>query len=142
MFGLNDYVIVTVVNALSVERPSNDDPSDPTPVKKPTSHFDVASTIHIAALNSIQDTTGNQHRRSNIQKQAYKSSRVPTVRQAYGLTGTSFATHLPYKNGKLITLDDAVLKNSEIMLIHRKLNVKHAVQTASCHRVIPERFGS
>jgi len=41
MFGLNNYVIVTVVNALSVERPSNDDPNDPTPIKKVHSHIDI-----------------------------------------------------------------------------------------------------
>jgi hypothetical protein len=130
MFGLNDYVIVTVVNALAADE------------KKPTNHFDVASDVRTAALNSIQATTGNQHSRTNIQKQAYKPSRVTTVRQAYGLTGTRYATHLPYRNGKLIDLDDAVLKNSEIMLIREGLSVRHAVQTASCHRVIPNRLGS
>ena len=142
MFGINDYVVVIVVNALSTEKPPGDDPDDPTPIKKPTDHFSVASDIRTAALNSIHQTVGNQHSRTNIQKQAYESSRVPTVRQAYGLTGTRYATHLPYKNGRLITLDDKVLRNSEIMLIHKKLNVKHAVQTASRHRILPERLGS
>jgi len=131
MFGLNDYVIVTVVNNLAASE------------KKQTNHFDVASTIGVAALNTIhRDTTGTPHQRSNIQKQAYNPSRVSTVRQAFGLTSTSFSTHLPYKNGRLIGFDDPVLRNSEIMLIRRGLNVKHAVQTASCHRIIPERDGS
>ena len=130
MFGLTDYVIVIVVNAL-VEG------------KKPTNHFDKAATIRIAALNSIyQDTIGNQHARSDIQKQAYPSSEVKNIRKAYGLTGTNYETHSPFINGHRVELDDEVTRNAEIVLIKNGLSVPAATIAANRHRIIPERTGN
>jgi hypothetical protein len=130
VFGLTDYVIVIVVNALVEGR-------------KPTNHFDKAATIRIAALNSIyQDTIGNQHARSDIQKQAYPSSDVKTIRNAYGLTGTNYETHSPFINGLRVELDDEIVKNTEIVLVKHGLNVKAATMAANRHRIIPDRTGN
>jgi len=131
VFGLTDFVIVTVVNALEEEN------------KKPTNHFDVASTIAVAAQNTVhQDTTGNPHRRSNIQKQAYPSSSIPTIREAYGFTGTNFNTHIPYINGIQKTISDIVRPRSEIVLIRNDIVAKEAILRANRHRIIPDRTGS
>lgn len=131
MLGLNDFVIVTVVNALV--------PED----KKPTNYFDEFATVRIAMLRTIhRDTIGNQHIRSDIQKQAYPSEQVKTVRQAYGLTDTDFTTHTPFRNGKLIELDSEVCKNTEIVLVKNGLNLREAIIVANVHRVLPERTGS
>jgi hypothetical protein len=111
--------------------------------KKPTNHFDKAATIRIAALNSIyQDTIGNQHARSDIQKQAYLSDDVKTIRDAYGLTGTNYETHSPFINGHRVELDDKIVKNTEITLIKHGLSVKEATIAANRHRIIPERTGN
>jgi len=87
MLGLTDYVVVIVVNAALNEN------------KKPTDFFTTANTTMVSATNSVFQSMGNQHARTNIQKQAYPSDRVKNVRQAYGLTGTNFNTHTPYING-------------------------------------------
>ena len=130
MFGLRNVVIVIVVNSL-VEG------------KKPTNHFDKATGIRVAARNSIyQDTIGNQHARSDIQKQAYDPEQVTTVRQAYGITGTNFNTHSPYINGQPINLDDEVVRNTEITIIKNGLSVRHATIAANRHRILPERTGN
>lgn len=131
MYGITDFVIVIVVNNL-------DDSS-----KKPTNGFDRYDTVRIAALRSIYaDTIGNQHNRSDIQKQAYPASSVQTVRQAYGITGTNYDTHVAYRNGKLLALDDEVINYDEITLIHNDLNTNVAFRTAQVHRILPERKGS
>lgn len=135
MFGLTDYVIVIVINALNSED------------KKPTNFFDNASTIRVAARNTIyRDTIGNQHARSDIQKQAYLSERVPTIREAYGLTGTRYGTHTPYINGKPVSLDENVIPRTEVVLIKNDLHTSQALKTAGMHRIIPMRtepsFGS
>ena len=90
MVSINDCVTVIVVNALSAN-------------KKPTNCFDNSTTIMNAALNSIQASMGNQHARTNIQKQAYPLASVGTIRAAFGITGTSFSTHTPYINGQRIS---------------------------------------
>lgn len=131
MLGLTDYVVVIVVNAID-----SDD-------KKSANYFDRTSDIRTAALRSIYtDTVGNQHARSNIQKQAYTSDKVGIVRQAYGLTGTRYSTHSPFRAGKAISLDSTVNKFDEILLIKNRLDVEEAYKTAGVHRIIPERNGS
>jgi len=131
MFGLTDYVIVIVVNALKHED------------KKPTNYFDRTAMVWIAALRTIYtDIIGNQHRRSTIQKQAYPSSSVKTVKQAYGLTGTKFDTYTPYRNGRPISIDSKVNKFDEIILIKDGLDIDEAIKTANIYRVIPDRKGS
>lgn len=130
MFGLTDFVIVIVVNAVD----SN---------KKTTNHFDIVSTTLIAAENSIQqDTTGNPHRRSDIQKQAFPSDSITTIRQAYGFTGTNFNTHMPYVNGKLKSLSDVVRAQSEVVLIKNGIVPREAFVRITQHRIIPDRTGS
>lgn len=131
MLGLTDFVIVTVVNALNAED------------KKPTDYFDEFATVRIAMHRTInRDTKGNQYVRSDIQKQAYRSEQVENVRQAYGLTGTNFTTHTPFRNGKEIELDSEVCKNTEIVLVKNGLNVREAIVASNVHRVLPERTGS
>src|SRR5690348_7238637 len=91
MVGVNDFVVVVVVNDAPPRAPATND------------------NVRIAALNTIErDTRGNPHRRSAIQKQAYPAATCQTVRQAFGLTGTDWRTHRPFQNGKLLGLDDAV----------------------------------
>jgi hypothetical protein len=125
MPGINNYIIVTVVNALN---------------EKPTNFFDTASTISVAALNSIKaGTTGNYHAKSDIQKQAYNPEMVKTIRAAYGITGTSFNTHTPYVNGKQIALDRAIPPNTEIVLIKNDITPRAALISASRHSLIPGR---
>lgn len=131
MPSLNDFIIVTVVNALSADN------------KKETNYFTTSVTVREAALKTIyKDSIGNQHAKSDIQKQAYPSSLITTVRQAYGLTGTDFTTHTPYVNGRQINLDDKVYKKTEIMLVKNTLNLVEAIKAASIHRILPERTGS
>jgi len=130
VFGLRNVVIVIVVNSLAEG-------------KKPTDHFEKAATVRIAARNTIyQDTIGNQHARSDIQKQAYDPGQVTNVRQAYGITGTNYFTHTPYINGRLVNLDDKVLNNTEVMLVKNELNVARATVAANKHRILPERTGN
>tara|TARA_R100001244_G_scaffold25113_2_gene25362 strand:+ start:26741 stop:27136 length:396 start_codon:yes stop_codon:yes gene_type:complete len=131
MLGLNDFVIIIVVNALSDDE------------KRPTDFRDQTATVRLASIKTMsQDTIGNVHERSNIQKQAYPSESVKTIKQAYGITGTNFETHTPFRNGKQLQLNDGVSKNQEITLIRNGLNTKYAIITANVHRVIPERTGS
>ena len=131
MLGLTNYVIVIVVNQLANSE------------KKHTNWFDQVPTVRLAALRSIYtDTTGNQHTRSNIQKQVYPFNQVATVRQAYGLTGTRYGTHTPYRNGVQITLDDVVSRRDEIILIRDGLSVEAALKAAQIHRILPDRRGS
>lgn len=131
MLGLNDFVIVVVVNAISEAN------------KRPADFFSQTATITLAAIKTMsQDTVGNPHARSDIQKQAYPSSFVKNVRQAFGATGTNFETHTAYRNGKQLQLDDKVCKNQEIILVKNGLNVRHAIITGNVHRVLPERTGS
>lgn len=128
MLGLKNFVIIIVVNSLA---------------EKPTNHFDKASTVRVAARNTIyQDTTGNPHARSDIQKQAYSSELVTTIRQAYGITGTNYNTHNPFVNGRLVDLDNEVLRGTEIVLIKNGLNILHATIAANKHRILPERTGN
>ena len=131
MIGLNDFVIVIVVNALADSE------------KRSTNFFDTTASIRLAAIKTMsEDTIGNAHARSDIQKQVFTSSSVKNVRQAYGFTGTNYATHSAYRNGKQLQLDDKVCKNEEIILIKNSLDVRHAIITAGTHRILPERTGS
>ena len=129
-FGLNSYIIVTVVNAIKSVN------------KKPTNFFDKASTIMNAALNSIQASMGNQHDKTNIQKQAYPPDFVRTIRAAYGITGTNFDTHTPYINGKRVGLDGALLNGTEIILIKNELDHREALIIAGKHQVLPMKTNS
>jgi len=129
MLGLNNYVIVVVVNALSVD-------------KKPTDFFDKATTTMNAALNSIQASIGNPHAKSNIQKQAYPLGLVKTIREAYGITSTNFSTHTPYINGKRMDINSIIRGPAEILLIKNNLNPKEAIIAASGHRALPMRSNS
>jgi hypothetical protein len=129
MASINSYVIVTVVNAIGAD-------------KKPTNFFDKASNIMTAALNSIQASMGNQHAKTNIQKQAYPPDFVKTIRSAYGITGTNFGTHSPYINGKRMSLDGVLMNGTEIVLIKNGLNVREALVAASQHQVLPTRTNS
>ncbi len=129
MLGLNNYVIVIVVNAIF--------DSD----KKPTDFF-KATTAMVAATNSIQQATGNVHNRSNIQKQAYIYSKVPNVRAAYGLTGTNFDTHSPFINGKEVSKDATLARNVEIILINNNIQLNLALDAANVHKIIPSRTSS
>lgn len=125
MYGLKNFVIVVVVNGFN---------------QKPTNFFDRATTISVAALNSIKaGTTGNIHARSDVQKQAYPSELVKSVRSAYGLTGTNFDTHTPYISGKKVSLDQALLPETEIFLIKNDLVPSEAIKLAGVHSVIPSR---
>lgn len=126
MLGLNNYVIVIVINALSTN-------------KKPTNYFTTTKNTVVAALNSISDSMGNQHARTNIQKQAFTPSQVSSVRAAFGITGTNFGTHSAYINGKKMNLNSTVVNKTEIVLIKNGLNVKEALKIANKHRIIPER---
>lgn len=131
MLGLTNYVIVIVVNALDADD------------KKPTDWFDQLPTVRLAALRSIYtDTTGNQHARSDIQKQAYPFDQVSTVRQAFGLTGTRYGTHLPYRNGVQLSLDSAVNRKDEIVLVKVGLDLDRAFKAVQVNRILPERRGS
>lgn len=126
MLGLNDYIIVIVVNAIG-------------PNKKPTNYFDTTSNIMTAALNSIQDSMGNQHARTNIQKQAFPSDLVTSIRGAFGITGTNFNTHSPYVNGQRMSLDANLINKTEVVLIKNDLNVREALLAASRHQILPSR---
>jgi hypothetical protein len=129
VLGLNNYVIVIVVNAIF---DSN---------KKPTDFF-KATTAMVAATNSVQQATGNVHNRSNIQKQAYIYSEVPNVRAAYGLTGTNFDTHSPFINGKEVSKDATLARNVEIILINNDIQLNLALDAANVHKIIPSRTSS
>ena len=128
MLGLNNYVIVIVVNALAGG--------------KKTNFFDSSSTIRGAALNSIQATTGNAHAKSNIQKQAYPLKSVKTIKDAYGLTGTNFTTHSPYINSKLMDISGVISGSVEIILIKNGLNPREAISAASKHQILPMKTNS
>ena len=131
MFGLNSFVVVIVINSLS-----NSD-------KKDTNFFDKTATVNLAAIKTMsEDTVGNVHAKSDIQKQAYDPALIKTVKQAYGLTGTNFNTHTAYRNGKRLTLGDMVYKNQEIKLIKNSLKLNEAMITSEVHRILPERTGS
>ena len=131
MLGLTNYVIVIVINAL-------DDYE-----KKQTDWFNQVPTIRLAALRSIySDTIGNQHIRSDIQKQAYNFDSVKTIRQAYGITGTKFDTHTPFKNGVQLSIDDNVKRKDEIVLIRNNLDVIRALKMTQNHRLLPDHLGS
>ena len=125
MLGVNNYVIVVVINSLN---------------GKPTDYFSQASTLSVAAFNSIKSgTTGDYHSRSDIQKQAYDPEMVKSVRGAFGITGTKFETHTPYISGQQVSLDQSITKNTEIVLINNNLAVKTALEFASRHAIIPWR---
>jgi hypothetical protein len=130
VYGLTDYVIVIVVNQVF------------SPAKRPTNYFDETASISIAAQKGIRETRGNYHAKTDIQKQAYHYSKVTTIRQAFGITGTKFDTHTPYRNGKQLSLDDTVNRRDEIMLIQNDLPSHVAVPKAGVHRILPERSGS
>jgi len=131
MLGINNFVIVVVVNALSAED------------KKDNNFFDKFKTVRLAALRTInRDIQGNYHSRSDIQKQAYIPDRLKTVKDAYALTGTKFDTHSAWRNGKLLALSDSVSSNDEIILIKDGLDVSQAIKEASRHRILPDRKGS
>lgn len=131
MLGLTNYVIIIVVNALADLE------------KRPTNWFDQVPSIRLAALRSIYaDTKGNPQARSDIQKQAYPFDQVENIRSAYGLTGTKYGTHTPYRNGVQLSLDDSVRRFDEIVLIRNELNVVQALKAAQVHRILPERRGS
>lgn len=131
MLGLTDFVIVIVINAIDSDE------------KRSTNFFEQVPSIKLATRRIIYtDTRGNPHRRSNIQKQAYPSDKIQNVHQAYGLTGTNFTTHTPYKNGKQLSLNDNVNRFDEIILIKNGLDTSRAMKTVNVHRILPERLGS
>lgn len=124
MLGINDFIIVSVVSNQSA--------------KSSSTH-----NVRVDALNTIEkETTGNSHKRSVVQKQAYPAELCVTVRQAYGLTGTNYATHSAFLNGKPIDLDDTVSKNSEITLVQNDHTLQQAIPTIATHRILPRRTGS
>ena len=125
MLGINNYVIVTVVNALAGG--------------KPTNFFDQASTTRVAAANSIYASMGNQHAKTDIQKQAYPYKLVKSVRAAYGITGTNFGTHVAYINGQRISPNATLVNGSEIVLIRNDLNPQEAQIAASRHQLLPSK---
>lgn len=125
MLGLNNYVVVIVINAL---------------VNKPTNFFDGATTISVAAFNSVKaGTTGNYHAKSDIQKQAYDANQVKNVRTAFGITGTNFGTHTPYINGKQVSLEQDIVPRTEIVLIENSIAVDAALQSVTRHSILPSR---
>ena len=128
MLGINTYVIVIVVNALTE--------------KKPTNYFDTFPNIRTAAMNSIQASMGNQHSKTNIQKQAYPPEQVKSIRAAFGITGTNFGTHSPYINGKRMSLDSVLVNKTEVVLVKNGLDVAEALVIAGKHRILPERTNS
>lgn len=127
MFGLTNYVIVIVVNNLSVED------------KRRSNYFDVGN-IRVATNCALQDTIGNPHAKSDIQKQAYNYLNVPDVKSAFGLTGTNFTSHSAYRAGKILNLNDLVNRKDEIVIIRNGLDVNLALQTANRFRILPERY--
>lgn len=129
MLGLNNYVIVVVINALSEN-------------KKPTNYFDTSPNVMVAAQNSIYASMGNQHAKTDIQKQAYTPDQVQSIRQAYGITSTKFETHSPFINGQRMSLDGKVVNGTEVVLIKNGLNVKEALKLVNKHRIMPERTSS
>lgn len=130
MYGLTDYVIIIVVNQVF------------SPLKRPTNYFDTTTDNRLAAEKGIKETIGNYHARSDIQKQAYHYSKISSIRQAYGITGTKYDTHTPYRNGKQLTLDDKVNRKDEIILVRNDLPVHVVTPKAGVHRIIPDRVGS
>jgi len=124
MPSLNDVVVVIVVNAISIG-------------KKQTNYFDTSVNTITSASNSIQDSMGNQHARTNIQKQAYSSTVVKTIKGAYGITGTDFTTHSAYVNGKLMNVSSSLTNGSEVVLIKNDLNPREALLSASRHQLLP-----
>ena len=131
MHGLTNFVIIIVINALNHED------------KRPTNYFDTTKTLSIATNKILRDeTTGNPHSRSNIQKQAYLASQVKTVRQAYGLVGVDWTNYSAYRNNKLITLNDIIRNKDEIIIIKNGLSTREAFLIANEHRILPERTGS
>lgn len=130
MYGLTDFVMITVINDL-FNNPKN------------TNYFSNHATVRISMLRTInKDVVGNQHKRSDIQKQAYLPDQVKIVRQAYGLAGLNYSTHNAYRNGAQLSLDDEVLPSDEIMLIAQSLPIELVFPYGNIHRILPDRIGS
>ncbi len=125
MLGINNYIIITVVNAL---------------IDTTKAYFDKASTIKRAAYNSMYDSIGNQHNKEIIQKQAFPVSLVPDVKTAYGITSTKFETHTAYFNGRVLDISSSLKNKTEIILINNNINVEHATILASKQPIMPSRF--
>lgn len=127
--GINDYVVVIVINAISTG-------------KKSTNYFDRTTTMLSAARRAIQESMGNQHANTDIQKQAYPFDQAKTVRSAFGLTGTNFGTHKPYINGRQVLLNSPLVKGAEIVLVKNGLDVAEALEIANNHKILPQRTNS
>ena len=139
-FSLTDHVLVTVVNSvagLNARSYSLD-----SVLKKENNSL----YVEVSAMAGLRSTRGNQYKNRDLIKEAFLSSQVKKVYQAYGKVGVNFNTHTAFNRLDLfnsLSRNDDVVPGDEIVLIENQVaeSILKSTTTKSIkrHRIIPDR---
>ena len=139
-FSLTDHVLVTVVNSIAgLNARSYSLDSD-------LKEENDALYVEVSAMAGLRSTRGNKYKNRDLIKEAFLSSQVKKVHQAYGKVGINFNTHTAFNRLDLdnpLNRNDNVTPGDEIVLIENQIvrSILKATIARSIkqHRIIPDR---